>query len=254
MTATDLELAYDLALANRILVRHGVLDAFGHVSARAASAPDHFLLSRNKAPALVEPADILLHGADGSSGQGERLYLERFLHAEIYRARPDVMAIVHSHSPAVIPFGIVEVDLEPVIHTAGFLAEGVSRFDTRAEFGETDLLIRNSKMGASLAGSLGASSVALMRGHGSVAVGASVQHATYRAIYTEMNARVLSTALALGSVATLSSAEGLAADVTNSGQIERLWAVWGADVRFAEYYDTLSPVAASEGFPAGMPS
>lgn len=230
MTLTVDQLAAEVSVANRILVHHGILDAFGHVSARSPLDDDTFLMSRNLAPGLVEATDVVPHSFDGGAEGGHRLYLERFIHAEIYRARPDVMAVVHNHSPGVIPFGLTEARLEPVTHTAGFLAEGVGRFDTRDVFGDTDLLIRDTRMGEELARALGSGSVVLMRAHGAVVVGPSLKLATYRAVYAEVNARVQWQAMAIGGYSPLTDAEAAAADATNSGQIERLWGVWSAAV------------------------
>ena len=217
----------DLVDANHILFDQGVLDAFGHVSVRTSHDPERFLLARNLAPALVQGDDILEFNLDGETSDSRPVYLERFIHSEIYMARPDVMAVVHSHSPAVVPFSVVDLPLRAVMHMAGFLAQPTLVFEIRDILGsETDLLIRNSGSGHALAESLGQAPVILMRGHGSVAVGDSLRNAVYRAIYTEINARIQADALRLGSCTYLTEDEGAAAARTNSSQIERAWGIW----------------------------
>ncbi|NVD69594.1 class II aldolase/adducin family protein [Duganella sp. BJB1802] len=157
-------LVEQLVQANRILYDQGIVDGLGHVSVRHDSAPDVFLLSCNRAPGLVKRQDIVCYNYDGEaiSPTNERSYLERFIHAEIYRARPDVVAIVHSHSPTVIPFGATKHALRPIFHMAGFLGAGAAHFDIRDGAGDTDMLIRNPALGADLAQSLGACSCVLM--------------------------------------------------------------------------------------------
>lgn len=229
---TDASLRDDLVAANQILVAQGVLDAFGHVSARTAPGSDTFLLSRNLAPASVTAADLLVHNLDGEVAQGGRPYLERFIHAEIYRRRPDVMSVVHSHSPAVVPFSVVDVPLRPVVHVAGFLAaHPIPVFEISDYAGDaTDLLITSSELGEALARTLGDGPVSLMRGHGSVSVGGSVPQAVYRAVYTEVNARCQAQALALGAPRYLSVGEGIAAAKSTDSQIARAWDFWCASV------------------------
>ena len=220
----------DLAIANRILFDQGVLDAFGHVSARHPDAEHQFLLARNMAPGLVTPDDIMTFNLDSEPcvQDGRPIYLERFIHGEIYRVRPDVMAIVHSHSPAIIPFGVVpEIALRPVFHMSGFLGSGSALFEIRCCAGaESDLLIRNSHLGAELARSLGNRSLVVMRGHGSTVVGSSLRQVVFRAVYAEVNARLQTTAMQLGSVNYLTSHEAAAAAASNDGQTGRAWEMW----------------------------
>ena len=156
--AADPGLVEKLVFANRILYRHGVVDGFGHASARHDKSPDHFLLARNMAPALVRREDIVTFDLEGAAldAGGRRVYLERFIHAEIYRARPDVNAIVHSHSPSVIPFGVTQEPLRPVFHMSGFLGAGSALFEIRDTAGDTDMLISDGRLGAALAAALGA--------------------------------------------------------------------------------------------------
>jgi len=191
------------------------------------SGPDRFLLARNMAPVLVTPADVQQYDLDGVTGDPAPSYLERFIHAEIYRVRPDVHAVVHSHSASVIPFGLSSTPLRPLFHMAGFLADGVARFEIRDAAGDaTDLLVRDAALGAALAGSLGEAPFALMRGHGSVAVASSLPLAVYRAVYAEENAALQLRCLPLAEVVPLTTGEGRAAAETNAGQVTRAWDMW----------------------------
>ena len=217
-----------VVIANRILYDQGVVDGLGHVSVRHPSDPGVFLLSCNRAPGLVRHADILCYDLDGNtvSPTSERSYLERFIHGEIYRARPDVMAVVHSHSPSVIPFGATGNRLRPIFHMAGFLGGGSTLFDIRQDFGDTDMLIRNNELGKALAQSLGNCTCVLMRGHGSTVVGASIEQVVYRAIYAEVNARLQTQAIGLGDVTYLTPQEADLAAAANDTQIGRSWDLW----------------------------
>ena len=162
-------------------------------------------------------------------GDDRRPYLERFLHGEIYRQRPDVMAIVHSHSDAVIPFGITQSALKPVYHMASFLYTGVPVFEIRKTRKENDLLIRDDELGRELAKSLGKCSCVLMRGHGMTVVGDSIPEVVFRAVYTQTNARLQTAAGQLqGPIEFLSEEEGKRATVTNRGTVERPWELWKA--------------------------
>src|SRR5258706_12012138 len=157
----------DLVAANRILAMEGVLDGYGHVSVRTEGKPGHFIMSRSLAPQLVTRADLVEHGPDSEPVADDRKgYLERFIHGEVYRTRPDVMAVVHSHAETVVPFGITHSKLRPVYHMASFLWAGVPIFDMRKFREESDLLVRDREMGRALAKSLGPSPCVLMRGHG----------------------------------------------------------------------------------------
>lgn len=222
------ELLEDLVAANRILADQGVLDAYGHVSVRSPSDPRHFLLSRSLAPSLVTADDVMEHGAGSEPmGDSRRPYLERFIHGEIYRQRPDVMAVVHSHSPSVIPFGITRGRLRPVYHMASFLWSGVPVYDIRKSTPDNDLLIREPRLGRELAQELGGCTCVLMRGHGMTVVGESLPEAVFRAIYTEMNARLQALATQLeGPIEFLSEAEGRGATAANRGTLQRPWELW----------------------------
>ena len=220
----------ELVAANHILFDQGVVDGFGHVSVRHPGRGDRFLLARSLAPALVTAADIMEFDFDGNplDARGHAVYLERFIHSEIYRARPDIGAVVHSHSPAVVPFSVVnDVPLRAVWHLGGVLGEGCPVFEIRASAGPgTDLLIRNRDLGAALAKSLGRGSVVLMRGHGSTVVGSTVRHAVFNAVYTEISATLQSEAMRLGTVTYLTREEAEAAAACNAGQIDRSWELW----------------------------
>jgi ribulose-5-phosphate 4-epimerase/fuculose-1-phosphate aldolase len=219
----------DLVAASRILAQHEVLDAYGHVSARSDRRPDHFLISRSLAPALMTAADVMELDADSEPLPGDKRkgFLERYIHGEIYRARPEVMAIVHSHSASVIPFGVTRTRLRPIYHMGAFLWSGTPVFDIRKTREENDLLVRDRPLGKALAGSLGSCSCVLMRGHGMTVVGDGVPEAVYRAIYTEMNARLQLQASALeGPIEFLSDEEGRRSTAANRGTLERPWELW----------------------------
>ena len=224
------DLRVDIVAANRILAMEGVLDGYGHVSARSDKDPAKFLMSRSVAPQLVKVADVMEHGPDSEPvGDERRPYLERFLHGEIYRRRPDVMAIVHSHSEAVIPFGVTRSALKPIYHMASFLWSGVPVFDIRKTEELNDLLIRDGRLGGELAKCLGDCSCVMMRGHGMTVVGSSVQEVVFRSIYTQVNARLQSAASQLkGPIEFLSDEEGKRATQTNRGTLDRPWALWKA--------------------------
>ena len=230
----DPVLVEDLVAANRILYNEGVVDGFGYVSVRHDKSPERFLLARSMAPGLVTAADILEHGLDGEpvDPQGRTPYLERFIHSEIYRLRPEVQAIVHSHSPAVIPFGVVAgASLRPIYHMSSFLGANVPVFEIREAGGPaTDMLIRNAPLGAALAKNLGQAAVALLRGHGNVVVGGSIREVVFRAIYTEVNARLQTDAMRLGAgeIVFLNPEEARMATENNRGQHNRPWELWKA--------------------------
>ena len=229
IAGVDAALLEDMVIGSRILADFGVLDGFGHVSARHPTNPNRFLMSRSLAPALVTADDIMEFDLDGNAvdARGRSLFLERFIHAEIYRARPDVMSVIHTHSPGVIPFSVSKVPMRAMYHNPSFLAVGVPVWDIRTDFGETNMLVSNSAIGKSLAQALGDKPVVLMRGHGDVAVGPSVRMAVFRAYYTDVNAKLQSQAIALGGeVNYLTQAEGEKADKTNFAVIDRIWNLW----------------------------
>ena len=218
----------DLVYANRILADQGVVDGFGHVSVREDNNSNRFLLSRGIAPALVTSKDIMEYNLNGDpiDAQGRNSYSERYIHAAIYRARPDVKAIVHSHSLSVIPFSVTGIALRPIFHMSAFLGAGTPIFDIRDAAGMTDMLISNNQLGDALAKTLGDRPVALMRGHGMVAAGKTIQQAVFYAYYTEVNARLQMQAMALGKVNYLTPEEAAKTDATISTQYARPWELW----------------------------
>jgi len=221
----------DLVAANRILYDQGVVDGFGHVSARHEGDETRFLLARSMAPGLVTSDDIMEFDLDGNAldPRGRTLYVERFIHSEIYKAHSEIKAVVHSHSPSIIPFGVTNVPLRPIYHMSSFLGAGVPVFEIRGAGGPaTDMLIRNPELGAALARTIGKSAVVLMRGHGNVVLGASVQQVVFRAVYTEINAKLQAEALRLGGgdVRFLNADEAANASATNNAVLSRPWELW----------------------------
>lgn len=228
------QLLQDLVLANHILFNEGVLDGFGHISARDPSDPERFHISRMIAPALVTVDDILEVDLDGvvHDERNRRTYVERFIHSEIYKARPDVQSVVHSHSPTVIPFGVTGTRLRPVCHMSGFLGNKTPTYEIRDFIGErSSLLVTNQKLGKALAETLGAQNVALMRGHGSVAVGGSIKQVVYRAVYTEVNARLQAQSLALGEPVYLTDGECAETAEAMDVHLDRPWQLWARRAR-----------------------
>jgi ribulose-5-phosphate 4-epimerase/fuculose-1-phosphate aldolase len=226
----------DLAAASRILAAQGVVDGFGHVSMRHPSAPERYLMARSLAPALVTPEDIIEYDLDSNpcNAAGRGSFLERFIHGEIYKVRPEIMAVVHSHSPSVIPFGLVDVPMRAMFHNAAFLAAGVPVFDIREKFGATDLLVSDGAKGVALTEIMGKQDVVLMRAHGSVACGPTLETAVFRAVYTEVNARIQHWTIALGNGAPISALdleEARLADAINQGAGIRAWQLWRSQVR-----------------------
>ena len=222
-------LVEDVVAASRVLAMHEVLDAYGHVSARSDRRPERFIMSRSLAPALVGAADLMELDLESEPLKGDKRkgFLERYIHGEIYRARPDVMAVVHSHSASVIPFGVTRAKLRPLYHMGSFLWSGAPVFEIRKVKEENDLLIRDRPLGKALAHCLGACTCVLMRGHGMTVVGGSVPEAVFRSIYTEMNARLQIQATRLeGPIEFLSDEEGRRSEASNRGTLERPWELW----------------------------
>ena len=226
----DAERIADLVLANHILADQHVVDGFGHISVRSAKNPNHYFISRSRAPELVTTDDIMEYDLDDNpiDARGRSSYLERFIHSEIYKARPDVQSVVHSHSAAVIPFSVSAVPLRPISHMAGFLIKAVPVFEIRDTGGnDTDMLIRNKQLGAALAKKLGNATVVLMRGHGDVAVGKTIKTAVLHAVYTDLDARLQSEAMQLGGKITfLNEVEAAKIGEINDQQIDRPWEIW----------------------------
>lgn len=228
----------DLVDANLILFNEGIVDAFGHVSVRNPDNPEHYFLSRNMAPGLVTREDIIEFDYDGNvvDGDTRKVYLERYIHGEIFRSRPDVMAIVHSHSPSVVPFSAVKSNpLRPMCHMSGFIGLQAPIFEIRDVAGDaTDLLITSPQLGAALSDSLGDNTVVLMRGHGSTVVAPTLKQVVYRAVYVEVNARLQSEASRLGPIEFLSAGETETTQKTIEGQVERPWQLWKMRARHAQ--------------------
>jgi HCOMODA/2-hydroxy-3-carboxy-muconic semialdehyde decarboxylase len=220
----------DLVTANRILFSEGLVDAFGHVTMRHPTRPDRYLMARTLQPVFVTAADIVEHDIDSNPipADAPPTPWERFIHGEIYRVRPDVGAVVHSHAPAVLPFSVAgDTPLRAICHTAGFLGDGAPIFEIRDFAGDSsNLLVQNNALGAALAKTLGASMAVLMRGHGFTVVGGSLYEAVYNAINTELNARIEMDALRLGRVTYLSLGEAGAVSKTHNTSLKRSWEVW----------------------------
>lgn len=223
----------DLAVANRILAREGVVDAFGHVSARHPDDPDRYLLSRSRSPEIVSPGDIMEYRLDNTPiDQRDRsMYAERPIHGAIYQARPDVTAVIHNHSHAVIPFGVTRTPLRQIVHVAGGMGAEVSVWDIRDRFGDTDMLVTTQDQGHDLAAALGDASAVLMRGHGCVVASSTLKRAVLCAIYLEVNARLLIDSLRLSSeVRYMSAGEVRATSEMTAIPLvaERTWDYWRA--------------------------
>ncbi len=219
----------DLAAASRILVDQGVFDAAGHVSMRHPGHAGRFLMSRSLAPEMVQADDIMEFTLDCEAvdARGRNGFIERYLHGEIYKARSDVVAVAHSHSPSVIAFGVSNEPMRAMYHNAAFLAQGVPVFDIRDKFGATDIVISTAAKGAALAEVLADKPVALLRAHGMVAVGPTLAVAVFRAIFTVASAGIQHQARALGGpIAALDAEEGRLADVVNVQTVGRSWDLW----------------------------
>ena len=225
---TDEQRIEDLVTASHICANEGVVDSFGHLSVRSAKDPNRFYMPRALAPANVTAADVMEFDMAGKAldASGRRVNGERFIHSEIYKARPDVQAVIHSHSAVVIPFGIAGVSLKPVIAQAGFLPMETPLFEIREAWGDSQergMLVRDSRLAAALAQKLGRSPVVLMRGHGHCVVADSVRRATVQAVYTEMNARVLQAALQLSKNITYMDEKEIAYNAIENFDLERPW-------------------------------
>ena len=227
---TDLKtLTDELVIANRILAAEKVCDAFGHVSVRHPDDPSKFLLSRGRAPELIEAADIMQFHLDGTTAAGNcKPYLERFIHGAIYEARPDIQAVVHAHAEDVLPFSITTTPLRPVIHSGSFMGAHVPVWDIADNFGDqTNLLVRNMPQGRDLARCLGSNSVALMRGHGFAAAAPSLIEVVRMSVYVPRNARALMAAMRLGGeVKGLSHGEIAARAAGYQPYSVETWRVW----------------------------
>lgn len=219
----------ELVIANRVLTDLNVIDGFGHVSMRHPRNPNRYLMGRSVAPALVVADDIMEYDLDSNpvDARARASFLERFIHGEIYKARPDVMAIVHSHSAGVIPFSVSSVPLRPVFHLGAFLSPSVPVFEIRDSAGQSNMLVSNPQLGKALAATLGDRNVALMRGHGSVVVATTIPMAVFRAHYTNVNAQLQMQAMALGGPVTFMEPEESQKTLGVIEQIHgRAWELW----------------------------
>jgi ribulose-5-phosphate 4-epimerase/fuculose-1-phosphate aldolase len=220
----------DLVIANRILAHEGVVDAYGHISMRHPTNPNRFLLARSRSPELVEPADILEFNNDGTPVdlKGKHPYVERFIHAGIYKSRPEVNAVVHSHADQVLPYTISSTPLQAVIHSAGVIGNHIPVWDIRARFGDTNLLVVNIDQGNDIARVLAKDSIVLMRGHGFAAAGRNLVEVLRMSIYLRLNATVLTEASRLGKVEPLSKGEiAKITDIApNAPELRRAWEYW----------------------------
>lgn len=223
-------LVEDLAAANRILAQYGVIDGYGHVSVRSERDPKRYLLSWALAPELVTEQDIMEYDLDSNplDPRGRNSVMERFIHGEIYKSRPEVNAVVHNHSPSVIPFGITSVSLQPVFHMAAFIGEGVPNFEIRNAEKGTDLLVKTPYLGQALATTLGGKPAALMRGHGAVVVGENLARAVGRSVYLEISARMQMQAMMIagpaGTIACMDDSEVKASVPPQN--YARAWNMW----------------------------
>jgi ribulose-5-phosphate 4-epimerase/fuculose-1-phosphate aldolase len=225
---TPRELIDDLVAGNRILARQAVLDGQGHLSVRHPRRADRFLLARSVAPALVTADDILEYdlNADAIDARGRASYRERFIHSEIYRARPDVMSVVHCHTPSLLPFADSDVPMRAMYHMAAFVAFGVPVFDIRKEAGMTDLLVGDTRLGRALARTLGDKHAVLMRHHGAVVVANSIPNAVARAVYLDLNARIQVQTTALGGKATSIDPAEAKLRLADPNEYARAWDLW----------------------------
>ena len=219
----------ELVTANRILANESIVDSFGHVSARHPDNPRHYLLSRARAPERIERADIVEYTLDGNAidKNASAPYLERFIHGAIYESRSDVHAIVHNHSPSVIPFGVTGKRLKPFLHMCAHIGHEVPTWDSRDKFGDTTLLVGDMAMGRDLAQLLGGKPTTLMRGHGATVVGRSVRHAVFVSVYLEFGAKLQMQAMMLGEIKFLSRGEvDQIVDRLNDYTLNRAWENW----------------------------
>jgi ribulose-5-phosphate 4-epimerase/fuculose-1-phosphate aldolase len=232
------ELRHELAVANRILANEGIIDAFGHISVRNPKDPNRYFISRHRASELVEPSDILEMTLDSKPvvPTNARLYSEMVIHGEIYKVRPDVNSVCHHHAPSVLPFCATGVELVPLFHLGGTLGEKVPFWDSRDEFGDTNLLVRTPEEGASHARALGPHHMLLLRRHGASLAGKSLRECVFRSIYSTRNAELQLRATAIGTLGPLSPGEVEKCGSHNLGSrgVERAWEYWVTRLQKAE--------------------
>jgi ribulose-5-phosphate 4-epimerase/fuculose-1-phosphate aldolase len=223
------KLLEELVTANRILAREGIVDSFGHISVRHPDNPQHFLLSRARAPDCIEEGDIMEFTLDGTAvdPRGRAPYLERFIHGAVFEARPDVNSVVHNHSPSVIPFSVTATRLKPLLHMCANIGHDVPVWDCHDKFGDTALLVENMEMGRDLARAMGAGRTILMRGHGATVLAPSIRHVVYVSIYLEVNAKLQMQAMAMGDIKFLTPGE-VDKIIARTGpySLNRAWENW----------------------------
>ena len=231
---TSQRLFDDLVIATKILINEGILDTFGHISIRDPQDADYFFLPRKIAPAIITAEDIQRLDLDGKTSDNRPSYLERYIHSEIYKARPDVQSVLHTHSPAVMPYCFVDQPLRPVSHMGAFLGESVPVYEIRDKHGDaTDLFGNNPEVCRDIAEALGDQPVVLMARHGVVNVGRSIREVVFRAIYTEQNAADQTAGLQIGNIKYLSAGEIETAGKLVGAQIDRGWEHWSRRLEHA---------------------
>ena len=228
----------EVAIANRILANEGIIDAFGHISMRHPKNPNRYFISRHRASELVETPDVLEFDLDSKPVHptGVRFYSEMVIHGEVYKARPDINSVCHHHAPSVLPFCATGVEIVPLFHLGGTLGMKVPFWDSRDEFGDTNLLVRTPQEGASMARALGQNFMVLLRRHGATLAGRSVRECVFRSIYTTRNAELQLRAMAIGTPSPLTAGETEMCGGHNLGSrgIERAWEYWCVRLMKAE--------------------
>ena len=220
----------ELVTANRILASQGIVDSYGHVTIRNPDNPEHYFMSRARAPERVEIGDIMEFTLEGDpvDAKGRRPYLERFIHGALYEMRPEVMSVVHNHSPSTIPYGVTGHKMRPLMHVCGSIGHQVPIWDSHKKFGDTDLLVTSMAMGRDLAKAVGKGRTALMRGHGAVVVGTDLRLAVFTAVYLELNAKLQAQAEAMGKVKFLTKGEvdKTMSNTASPANVARAWENW----------------------------
>jgi len=230
----------ELVIANRIVAHLRLVDSFGHVTVRNPENSQRFFMSRARAPGLVTNEDVLEFDLDSTPVdlRGLRPYSERFIHGCLYKSRPDVMAICHNHAHELLPLAVTKTVMRPALHTASVIGHEVPVWDIRDHFGDTNMLVTTNEMGDSLAGAVGKGKAALMRGHGSVIAGKTVQDAVFTTFYLRLNAEVLIKAMSMGGTITYLSP----GEIDQSGELHnqalaqgRAWEDWCSQAGIANY-------------------
>jgi len=230
----DLETSHvilqELVIANRILANEGIVDAFGHASVRHPDHPDRYIMACSRSPGIVTVCDLMEYTLDGDplDQQGRPMYAERHIHGGVYEIRPDIKAVIHNHSHAVIPFGLTDTEIRPVFHMGSTMLGPVPIWDIADNFGDTTLLVLNMDQGRDLAQGMQGGRIALMRGHGCVVGGNTIKEAVMIAIYLEANAKLQMQALQLGEPRYMTGGEieQCSERITGELAIDRAWEYW----------------------------